>query len=89
MAVGAASGSLLLLVVEDALAERQAGATDVHQVIEVVDNFVYFTVVVSCVVSHLFTKITGLVSKCISPFVTIQAIHVFKYAWILLGSCAI
>jgi hypothetical protein len=37
----------------------------------------------------LFTKITGLVSKCISPFVTIQAIHVFKYAWILLGSCAI
>ena len=56
-------------VVEDALAEREAGATDVHHVIEVVDNFVYFAVVVSCVVCHLFTKITRLVFKCLSPFV--------------------
>jgi hypothetical protein len=52
VAVGAASGSLLLLVVEDALAEREAGATDVHHVIEVVDNFVYFAVVVACVGCH-------------------------------------
>jgi hypothetical protein len=56
---------------------------------KVVDNFVYFAVVVSCVASHLFTKITRLVSKYLSPFVTIQANHAFKYAWILLGSCAI
>jgi hypothetical protein len=69
VAVGAATRSLLLLVVEDALAEREAGATDVHHVIEVVDNFVYFAVVVSCVVCHLFTKITRLVFKCLSPFV--------------------
>ena len=51
---------------------------DVPQVIEVVDNFVYFAVVVSCVVSHLFTKITRLVSKYLSPFVTIQANQAFK-----------
>ena len=57
----------------DALAERQAGATDVHQVIEVVDNFVYFAVGVSCVASHLFTNISRSVSKYLSPFVTIQA----------------
>ena len=73
VAVGAASGSLLLLVVEDALAERQAGATDVHQVIEVVDNFVYFAVGVSCVASHLFTNISRSVLKYLSLFVTIQA----------------
>jgi len=52
VAVGAASGSLLLLVVEDALAEREAGAADVHHVIEVVDNFVYFAIVVSCIACH-------------------------------------
>ena len=76
-------------MVEDALAEREAGATDVHHFIKVVDNFVYFDVVVSCVVRHLFTKITGLVSKYLSLFVTIQANQAFKYAWILLASCAI
>ena len=49
VAVWTAACLLLLLVIEDALAERQAGATDVHHVIEVVDDLVYFTVVVSCV----------------------------------------
>ena len=52
MAVGTATRSLLLLVVEDALAEREASATDVHHVIEVVDDFVYFAVGVACVVGH-------------------------------------
>ena len=52
VAVGAATRSLLLLVVEDALAEREASATDEHHVIEVVDNFVYFAVVVACVGCH-------------------------------------
>jgi len=52
VAVGTATRSLLLLVVEDALAERETCATDVHHVIEVVDNFVYFAVVVACVGCH-------------------------------------
>ena len=52
VAVGTATRSLLLLVVEDALAERETCATDVHHVIEVVDNFVYFAIVVSCIACH-------------------------------------
>ena len=41
-------------------------------VIEVVDNFVYFAVVVACVGCHccqFTTKISELVFKCLSPFV--------------------
>ena len=49
VAVWTAACLLLLLVIEDALAERQAGATNVHHVIEVVDDLVYFAVVVSCI----------------------------------------
>ena len=56
-------------MIEDALAERQAGATDVHHVIEVVDDLVYFTVVVSCIACHLSTKNNDLVFKCLSSFV--------------------